>query len=88
MLPPTYNPIEGGYNATKLFSRETSLIPKLQYEGVMPELPEVETVMRGIEPAMTGYKIDQLILNRPDLRWPFPRRYGRTCFRGQSVGVT
>jgi hypothetical protein len=25
----------------------------------MPELPEVETVMRGIEPAMTGYKIDQ-----------------------------
>ena len=38
----------------------------------MPELPEVETVMRGIEPAMTGYKIDELILNRPDLRWPFP----------------
>ena len=38
----------------------------------MPELPEVETVMRGIEPVMTGYKIDQLILNRPDLRWPFP----------------
>ena len=38
----------------------------------MPELPEVETVMRGIEHAMTGYKIDQLILNRPDLRWPFP----------------
>ena len=38
----------------------------------MPELPEVETVMRGIEPAMTGYRIDQLILNRPDLRWPFP----------------
>lgn len=38
----------------------------------MPELPEVETVMRGIEPAMTGYKINKLILNRPDLRWPFP----------------
>ena len=38
----------------------------------MPELPEVETVMRGIEPAMTGYRIDQLVLNRPDLRWPFP----------------
>ena len=38
----------------------------------MPELPEVETVLRGIEPTMTGYKIDQLILNRPDLRWPFP----------------
>ena len=38
----------------------------------MPELPEVETVMRGIAPAMTGYKIDQLILNRADLRWPFP----------------
>lgn len=38
----------------------------------MPELPEVETVMRGIEPAMTGHKIHKLILNRPDLRWPFP----------------
>ncbi len=38
----------------------------------MPELPEVETVMRGMEPAMTGAKIARAQVNRPDLRWPFP----------------
>ncbi len=40
----------------------------------MPELPEVETVRRGLEPAMTGAKIAQAKVNRPDLRWPFPDR--------------
>lgn len=72
MLHPTYNPIEWGYNATKLFSRGTTFAPTPKKESDMPELPEVETVMRGIEPAMTGCKIDRLTLNRPDLRWPFP----------------
>lgn len=38
----------------------------------MPELPEVETVRRGLEPAMTGRRIERVILNRPDLRFPFP----------------
>jgi len=38
----------------------------------MPELPEVETVRRGLEPAMTGQTITQALVNRPDLRWPFP----------------
>lgn len=38
----------------------------------MPELPEVETVMRGLSPAMTGAVIAQADVNRPDLRWPFP----------------
>ena len=38
----------------------------------MPELPEVETVMRGLAPAMTGVVIAQADVNRPDLRWPFP----------------
>ncbi|MGZ2259794.1 bifunctional DNA-formamidopyrimidine glycosylase/DNA-(apurinic or apyrimidinic site) lyase [Roseobacter sp. A03A-229] len=40
----------------------------------MPELPEVETVRRGLEPAMTGAVIAQADVNRPDLRWPFPER--------------
>ncbi|MDN5787034.1 bifunctional DNA-formamidopyrimidine glycosylase/DNA-(apurinic or apyrimidinic site) lyase [Pseudorhodobacter sp.] len=40
----------------------------------MPELPEVETVRRGLEPAMTGQTITQAAINRPDLRWPFPPR--------------
>ncbi len=40
----------------------------------MPELPEVETVRRGLEPAMTGRVIARAELRRPDLRWPFPER--------------
>ncbi|MEM1161528.1 MAG: DNA-formamidopyrimidine glycosylase family protein, partial [Pseudomonadota bacterium] len=35
----------------------------------MPELPEVETVRRGLEPVMTGEIIAQADVNRPDLRW-------------------
>ncbi len=38
----------------------------------MPELPEVETVRRGLEPVMTGRLITLAQVNRPDLRWPFP----------------
>ena len=38
----------------------------------MPELPEVETVMRGLEPVMMGQKIKYADIRRPDLRWPFP----------------
>ena len=39
----------------------------------MPELPEVETVRRGLEPAMVGKKIRHADIRRPDLRWPFPK---------------
>ncbi|MBM2322000.1 MULTISPECIES: bifunctional DNA-formamidopyrimidine glycosylase/DNA-(apurinic or apyrimidinic site) lyase [Marivita] len=38
----------------------------------MPELPEVETVRRGLAPAMEGFVIARAQVNRPDLRWPFP----------------
>ncbi|MCZ4352685.1 bifunctional DNA-formamidopyrimidine glycosylase/DNA-(apurinic or apyrimidinic site) lyase [Roseovarius aestuarii] len=38
----------------------------------MPELPEVETVRRGLAPAMEGGVIARADVNRPDLRWPFP----------------
>ena len=40
----------------------------------MPELPEVETVRRGLAPAMEGAVIDRAEVNRPDLRWPLPER--------------
>jgi formamidopyrimidine-DNA glycosylase len=39
----------------------------------MPELPEVETVRRGLAPAMEGFVIANAQVNRPDLRWPFPQ---------------
>ncbi|WP_203290914.1 bifunctional DNA-formamidopyrimidine glycosylase/DNA-(apurinic or apyrimidinic site) lyase [Maricaulis parjimensis] len=41
----------------------------------MPELPEVETVRRGLVPAMEGRRIEAVTLNRPDLRFPFPDRF-------------
>ena len=38
----------------------------------MPELPEVETVRRGLLPVMEGQRIDQAQVNRPDLRFALP----------------
>ncbi len=38
----------------------------------MPELPEVETVRRGLLPVMEGRQILAAQVNRPDLRWPLP----------------
>lgn len=41
----------------------------------MPELPEVETVRRGLEPALTGARLTKVQVNRPDLRFPFPEDF-------------
>lgn len=41
----------------------------------MPELPEVETVRRGLEPVLVGAQLTRLRQNRPDLRYPFPDRF-------------
>jgi len=38
----------------------------------MPELPEVETTRRGIEPHLRGRLVTEARLRRPDLRWPIP----------------
>jgi formamidopyrimidine-DNA glycosylase len=46
----------------------------MQQEQQMPELPEVETVRRGLIPAMEGRRILRAEVNRPDLRWPLPER--------------
>ncbi|MCX8952058.1 bifunctional DNA-formamidopyrimidine glycosylase/DNA-(apurinic or apyrimidinic site) lyase [Ruegeria sp. NA] len=50
----------------------------------MPELPEVETVRRGLAPAMEGMVIERADVNRPDLRWPFPERMAERL-TGQRV---
>lgn len=52
----------------------------------MPELPEVETVRRGLAPVMEGRRILAAVARRPDLRWPLPERFaerltGRTLRR-------
>jgi formamidopyrimidine-DNA glycosylase len=41
----------------------------------MPELPEVETVRRGLEPALVGRRIVRVEQRRADLRFPFPDRF-------------
>jgi len=38
----------------------------------MPELPEVETVMRGLQQRLEGRTIVRATAHRPDLRWPLP----------------
>jgi formamidopyrimidine-DNA glycosylase len=41
----------------------------------MPELPEVEIVRRGLEPALTGKMFAQVEQHRPDLRFPLPKNF-------------
>jgi formamidopyrimidine-DNA glycosylase len=41
----------------------------------MPELPEVETVRRGLEPKLVGARITSLKQHRGDLRLPLPKRF-------------
>jgi formamidopyrimidine-DNA glycosylase len=41
----------------------------------MPELPEVETVRRGLAPVLEGAAIERVEQRRPDLRFPFSERF-------------
>ncbi|OCO98360.1 MULTISPECIES: bifunctional DNA-formamidopyrimidine glycosylase/DNA-(apurinic or apyrimidinic site) lyase [unclassified Ensifer] len=50
----------------------------------MPELPEVETVKRGLAPTMEGALIVNAELRRPDLRFPFPEKFATTV-SGQRI---
>lgn len=50
----------------------------------MPELPEVETVRRGLAPYLEGARIDKVALNRKDLRFPFPKGFVK-ALEGQTI---
>jgi len=50
----------------------------------MPELPEVETVRRGLEPVMQGARFAAVEARRHDLRWPLPRDFAARL-EGQTV---
>ena len=52
----------------------------------MPELPEVETVRRGLAPAMVGARIGEVELRRGDIRFPFPPRF-RERLTGRRIEV-
>ncbi|MSO66455.1 MAG: bifunctional DNA-formamidopyrimidine glycosylase/DNA-(apurinic or apyrimidinic site) lyase [Pseudolabrys sp.] len=43
----------------------------------MPELPEVETVRRGLAPAMEGARLAKVEVRRRDLRWPLPKNFAQ-----------
>ncbi|MBN9309206.1 bifunctional DNA-formamidopyrimidine glycosylase/DNA-(apurinic or apyrimidinic site) lyase [Devosia sp.] len=53
----------------------------------MPELPEVETVRRGLEPYVTGARIDRVTLKRKDLRFPFPEGF-KQALEGATIDST
>src|SRR5580658_1243703 len=50
----------------------------------MPELPEVETVRRGLAPAMEGARFSKVELRRGDLRWPLPADFAKRL-EGKTV---
>ena len=50
----------------------------------MPELPEVETVRRGLEPAMQGERFVKVDVHRGDLRWPLPKDFAQRL-KGKTV---
>lgn len=50
----------------------------------MPELPEVETMMRGLKPVLEGQRIERVLLRRKDLRFPFPKGLASTL-KGAEV---
>lgn len=53
----------------------------------MPELPEVETVRRGLAPFVEGARIESVTLNRKDLRFAFPSRFAERL-SGQTIERT
>ncbi|MDH3947354.1 MAG: bifunctional DNA-formamidopyrimidine glycosylase/DNA-(apurinic or apyrimidinic site) lyase [Gammaproteobacteria bacterium] len=44
----------------------------------MPELPEVETTRRGIEPHILGNTLNRVVVRNASLRWPVPRNLSKT----------
>ena len=50
----------------------------------MPELPEVETTLRGLAPHLDGQRIADVTIRHPHLRWPIPKNLPR-LLRGQTI---
>src|SRR6195952_3629187 len=48
------------------------MVPIYTLAGHMPDLPEVETVMRGLQLRLEGRVLRRAVARRPDLRWPLP----------------
>ena len=53
----------------------------------MPELPEVETVCRGLAKSITGKTLERLELRRKSLRFPFPRGMAQKCAQQRITAI-
>lgn len=53
----------------------------------MPELPEVETVRRGLEAVMAGKRIERAQVRRDGLRWPFPQGLAERLSGARVLGL-
>ena len=51
----------------------------------MPELPEVETTLRGIMPHVEGRRIEEIVVRQPQLRWPVPKSIRQAIGRRVNV---
>ncbi|MGC2458401.1 MAG: bifunctional DNA-formamidopyrimidine glycosylase/DNA-(apurinic or apyrimidinic site) lyase [Gallionellaceae bacterium] len=50
----------------------------------MPELPEVETTLRGLSPHLTGQRVAGVMIRHPQLRWPVPKNLPKLLC-GQTI---
>jgi formamidopyrimidine-DNA glycosylase len=53
----------------------------------MPELPEVETVRRGLVPVMEGARFAKVEVRRGDLRWPLPKDFAKRLTGATVTGL-
>ena len=54
----------------------------------MPELPEVETIRRGVEPHVVGHTIREVIVRDSRLRWPIPAEFAEFARDKKIRGVS
>lgn len=54
----------------------------------MPELPEVETVRKGLSPVLVGAKLTRVIASRADLRFPLPANFAKRLEGRRIVTLT
>ena len=54
----------------------------------MPELPEVETTLRGISPHITNHTITQVVIRRLNLRWPIPSELPSLLLQQRLLGIS
>jgi formamidopyrimidine-DNA glycosylase len=53
----------------------------------MPELPEVETTVRGLARYLDGERLEHVALNRPDMRFPFPDGFVQRLAGARVTGL-